>query len=540
MQEKYIEAQREKMLGKYEEAASILNGIFEEDRQNHATAYELARVNSAIPNQQEALRWAKKAIELDPTNEWYQVFLAELYQKSGNNLLAAEVYQRLVERQPTRDSLYIKWAYLLVRANRIEEAIEVYDRLEKQAGVNEETVRRKHALYLGLGKNKEASRELEKLIDAFPSEARYFHLLAEFYRQIGDNKEAAKIYRQILDKFPDNAKARLELAGLDSGQLKSSPRREALARLVPVFERPDVDIDLKVKEIIPLINQVANTGDAELGQSLLNLTTILERVHPQEAKAYAASADLLYYTGQPDKALEKYLKTLELDQSVFLVWEQVLYIYREKEDYESLAQTAENALDLFPNKALVQYMLGLAYNEQGQYSEALNALELGVLMTGGDSQMQFRIAHQLGVSYDGLEEYDRADTYFQEAMNLHDRDPALLADYSYSLAKRSEKLERAREMAELANTLMPGKTEYQDTYGWVLFQMEAYEKAEQWISKALETGGNEDPRILEHYGDVLFKLGEQERAVNYWTQAREKGNTSSVLQKKITDKQLYE
>ena len=66
-----------------------------------------------------------------------------------------------------------------------------------------------------------------------------------------------------------------------------------------------------------------------------------------------------------------------------------------------------------------------------------------------------------------------------------------------------------------------------------------YKAAERWLKKAVNVDGNSSI-ILEHYGDVLFQLGQETEAVQYWEKAQTKGSESSLLEKKITDKKLYE
>jgi hypothetical protein len=46
--------------------------------------------------------------------------------------------------------------------------------------------------------------------------------------------------------------------------------------------------------------------------------------------------------------------------------------------------------------------------------------------------------------------------------------------------------------------------------------------------------------VLEHYGDVLYKLGDHEKALEYWIKAKNKGQGSDFLEKKIMEKKLYE
>jgi predicted negative regulator of RcsB-dependent stress response len=68
--------------------------------------------------------------------------------------------------------------------------------------------------------------------------------------------------------------------------------------------------------------------------------------------------------------------------------------------------------------------------------------------------------------------------------------------------------------------------------------MERYTEAEEFLRKAAESG--EDGTVYEHYGDVLFKLGKTDQALEYWQKAKEAGGTSDKIDQKITDKQLYE
>ena len=45
--------------------------------------------------------------------------------------------------------------------------------------------------------------------------------------------------------------------------------------------------------------------------------------------------------------------------------------------------------------------------------------------------------------------------------------------------------------------------------------------------------GGEKAVILDHFGDVLFKLGEKEKAVTTWKKAFDLDNTIGGLQSKI-------
>ncbi|MCO6480997.1 MAG: tetratricopeptide repeat protein [Phaeodactylibacter sp.] len=537
LQKLFIDANREKLLGNYDNAVALLKEILKKDPKNAAVAFELARSYEATEEDEKAVRAAKDAIEWDPGNTWYLKFLADLYQKLNRNEEAAEAYERIVELEPNDEFNYFRWAYFLVRADEINDALKVYDLLEKRIGVNEEIIRRKHSLYLGTGDNKKAARELERLIEAFPTDMEYRHLLASFYQQAGDEKKAEEVYREILAIDPDNAKAQLALAG---GAKQPEGELQFLESLKPVFRQQGVNIDLKISQLMPFIQRVADTGDRQLAAAALELSSILEEVHPEEAKAYSASGDLLYYSGKKQEALEKYKKTLELDDTVFLVWEQAMHIYNEERQYEDLLAFSEQAMDYFPNQAVAYYLNAVAAHELGNNQEALSTLQQALLMSGNNGFLRMQVQSRLGLVYNSMGQYGRSDQSFEAALSLNPKSPEVLSQYAYALAERGERLEKAREMAALANDIVPKQSNYLFTYGWVLYQMKDYKKAREWMERALQNGGENNSRILEHYGDVLFHLSETEKAVGYWKQAREQGSGSELLERKITDGKLYE
>ena len=57
----------------------------------------------------------------------------------------------------------------------------------------------------------------------------------------------------------------------------------------------------------------------------------------------------------------------------------------------------------------------------------------------------------------------------------------------------------------------------------------------------MEYGGNESEAIIEHYGDILYHMGEKENAIKNWQKALELGGyKSKLLQKKIETKTYLE
>lgn len=536
-QKVFIEASREKILGNYENAVVLYKEVLKRDKENHAAAYELARMYDVLDKDEKAEKAIKMAITFDKSNEWYQMFLADIFQKQKEEKKAADVYKKLVKQEPNNEYYYRKWAYYLVRAKEPTQAIKVYDQLESRFGLTEETIGKKHSLYLGLGKQKKATLELKKLTKAFPKNIEYKHMLASHYQRIGNKNNAKKVLEEIIKLNPDDAQANLAMANASKG---SNNELGHLASLKPIFQQADVDIDLKIKEMIPHIQKVAQTGNVQLADAAIELAKILTEVHPDEAKSFSVYGDLLNHSERPKEALEKYMRTLELDPSVFTVWEQVMYLNYELRDFDALLKSSNDALDVFPNKAKAYYLNGIANSEKGNHADAVDVFQQALMMSAKNKRMQADIHGRLGEVYHNMKKYKNSDKSFQKALKENPDAYTLLDSYSYHLALRGDNLEKAQQMSQRSNELKPNEPRLQDTYGWILYKMKNYEGAKEWLEKAMQNGGEEMPTILEHFGDVLFQMNQKEEAFLYWQKAQEKGSSSELLEKKIADKQLYE
>ncbi len=116
----------------------------------------------------------------------------------------------------------------------------------------------------------------------------------------------------------------------------------------------------------------------------------------------------------------------------------------------------------------------------------------------------------------------------------------MLNNYSYFLSLRKEKLDEAVKMSTRLIQANPDNATYLDTHAWVLYQMGKMEEARKYIEKAVQQKENVSGTIVEHYGDILFRLGKEKEAMEQWKRAHEMGETSDMILKKISDGKLYE
>jgi predicted Zn-dependent protease len=108
------------------------------------------------------------------------------------------------------------------------------------------------------------------------------------------------------------------------------------------------------------------------------------------------------------------------------------------------------------------------------------------------------------------------------------------------LSLRGEFLDKAEKMSKKIVDAEPENSTYLDTYGWVLYKQNKLQEAKEILNKSIKLGGDKSAVIIEHLGDILFKLGETEEAIKQWKKAKETGKGTDLLDKKIKENKLIE
>jgi tetratricopeptide (TPR) repeat protein len=90
-------------------------------------------------------------------------------------------------------------------------------------------------------------------------------------------------------------------------------------------------------------------------------------------------------------------------------------LYREKKDFESALRYLRRASELQPGKISFLMYLGEAYQEKGDYTEAIGVYEKVIALRGDLGEAYARI----GVIYAELDEPEAALRHFEEAFRLN-------------------------------------------------------------------------------------------------------------------------
>jgi len=530
-----IEAKKEAIIGNLKNAYDIYRRYVERYPQDPVGMFELGRIEATQKNFQEAIKLLKQASLLDPSNIWYQLFLAELYQVNSDYTSAIAIYEKIVEKNPENLDYYFQLAALYLMIPNYPEAIKIYDKIEENAGISEEITIQKEKIFLQMNDPVQAENELKKLIQAFPNETRYYSILAEFYMTANNFEKAIEIYRHISEIDPENAYIHMSMADY---YRKTGNREKSFEELKLGFANPLLDVDTKVNILLSFYS--VNQLFGEYKDQALILSKILIDTHPNDAKCYSMYGDLLVQDKKYNEARTCFIKAVAIDSSKFALWEEVLRLDLQLSEYQHLVTFSQKAVELFPEQPIVYLFSGLAHLQLKAYEEALHSLIAGAKLVVNNDELLAQFYMYQGDIYHALKNPAESDKAYEMSLKTKGDNAFVLNNFAYYLSQRGESLDKAEKMAQKAVSLDPENTSFQDTYGWVFYQLGNYTEAKLWIEKALTDKDGPSADVLEHYGDVLYKLGDKTQAVEYWIKAKNKGEGSSFLEKKITDKKLYE
>lgn len=526
-----VEAEKQLILENYAKALESFHVALEMNSESAATHFKIAEVLAKSDEGQKAIPYAMDAIELDSQNKYYRLGLARIYQSVGFYIDAAKTYESMLELFPSEENALYELAELYQLTGRRDEMFRVFDQIESQLGVKEEITREKQRIYMKEGKLDQVIEEYDKLIDAYPHESSYKVELINFLIQ---NKKLEEAEVAIADyEATESASSRITLMKSELAWMRGD-RDRSLLLMSEAFETNAIDFDAKFQIVS---NYMIMSPKLEDRQKLTRIAVQLADQYPDEFKAQAFVGDMLYQDGDSESAVKYYLKAVTLSPSNYSVWQNILNVEADLNQYDSVVVHAERALEYFPNQALLYYFAGTGHLINNDYKKSVRMLEQGRKYTV-DPNLLTVFYGQLGDAYNGLKEQDKSFKAYEKALENGPNNDHVLNNYSYFLSLANKDLDKALEMSSKLIEQHPNNPTYLDTHGWVLYTNGKFKESKKFLEKAVSL--DEDGTVIEHYGDVLFQLGEVEEAIRQWERARDLGSASELIEKKIADRKLYE
>jgi tetratricopeptide (TPR) repeat protein len=309
--------------------------------------------------------------------------------------------------------------------------------------------------------------------DALPAEFRMSY--ARMLISQGAHEEAQVQLQLISQKFPAYAPAWLVSGLLHLDSLQNKKAQTALNHyLTLTADVQDTQTLAGRNEALMAMAQIAQRDG-----HLMQADTWLQKI--------PADADPIKVASQRAALLMKQFRLIEAQQLL----EQVA------------PQNEQQSID----KALT---LSRWWRERQRPQQAYNVMQAALLERPEHAQLMSEMA----VVCDELKRYDEMERLLRHLMRQQPEDPQAYNMLGYSLADRGLRLPEALELIEKAVQLAPKDPFIQDSLGWVKFRMGHVLEAQGILHDAYTL--RPDAEIAAHLGEVLWVLGDKDRAARIW------------------------
>jgi tetratricopeptide (TPR) repeat protein len=522
---------REKMSENYVVAATNFNKIVGLEPNNHAAYFELANADLRLDKLLEAEQHIKQAIKINAGNLWYWRLLGEVYKRTNNMPELIGVFNQLIRLDPENDAYYFDKANAQFLTNQLDAAKKTYDEIQVKFGDSRDLVNARKRLQSNGSATTES--DIVKLLEGNQADVKNYLYAAGLLLQKGNHQEALKVLTKAQQLEPNNFEVNLALADIYRSQKNDDA---AFSSLKLAFQSNEMPLTEKVKIIAALFPKL---NQPVVAKNVSELSKLVAEKNPTESKALALYGDVLYQQNNLKEALAQYQAALKLNEQVYIVWEQVINIHTLLGHYDEAIKVGDEALTIYPNQASLYYYMAYALFKTGKYESAQNNLKTALQLDVDNKSLQAQIYALQGDVYINQNNFGQAKTAFEKAILMEPDNYLIMNNYAYYLALRNDDLTKAAKYAETAALAMSNNSSIVDTYAFILFKQQKYDLAKTWIEKALQNNSSKNGVYLERYGDILFLKGEKDAALIQWQKAKEAGNGSEVLIKKINEKKYF-
>lgn len=478
-------------------------------------ARQATRVGYSFGFNEEALRSAKRWLELDQGSDEALLYVAQLQLRLGNLREARRKLTKLIERgDEEADKRLLSLVQVLSQENA-EDADKVVRALAKPYKDSGYAQYATAAMAMQAGDTDYASEHALMAIELEPEWIKAKLLYARTLLLSGRQDEAIEYTARIIGDDPDpDPDARMELALM---MMSAGRDDDALSQINQILlEQPSRADALRLMAIINfrLDNLDAAWDDF---QDLL-----ASGRYTMDALYYLAR--IADYREEHDRAIRLYTQVKTGPNAVVSQRRAGALIAYQLDDSERALQQLEEFGNNSPNHAidmiLAQAQL-LASLER--YDEALGHYDQFVDYRPDDEGALLGRAELL-LRMNRLEE---ALAQYRAVVKRWPDSPMSLNALGYTLADRTEEYKEAEKLIRKALKYDPDSPAIVDSLGWVLYKRGNYDEALAELQRAYEKLN--DPEVASHIVEVLHALEQSDEALAVLEAAESKDPDSKLL-----------
>lgn len=444
-----------------------------------------------------AIEEYRLAIDADPSSEFLNAGLAELYVKTGRIRDAVLEAQDIIKRDPKNLEAHKLLGRIYLRSlgdmpggngsdNVLKLAIEQYEEIVKLEPDNVDDHLLLGRLYRLNNDMQKAEAELKTAIKIDPGSEEAVTTLAMLYTDEGDTAHALR----VLSAVPDSSRS----AKLYSALGAAYEQRKDYKSAIDAYKR----------------------------------AVVLDR---DNLDAIRGLAENLMNDGQYDAALEQYKVIVDSNPEDAQSYVRISEIYRREAKYDLALENLKKADTLVPDSAEVAYNMAAVYQAQGRYDDAIKLLQDLIKKTEAnpaDRNNRAIFLERLGTIYRDQENYTAAVDTFRKLLPLGDENARGGYQEIIDTYREAKQWPQATAVAKEAVEKMPNDRDLRMVLDAQLADMGEFDNAISDVRSMLK-GGPDDRDVYIRLG-IIYTRGKR------WKEAEDAFNKAEQLSVKADDK----
>ena len=527
-QQLMVKAMTQGFLGYHDKAIPLYEEALNLTPSSATISSALAESYEYMAEYSSALFYARQALSLDSTEIHFHRHLARLYIQTGDNAMAEATLQALLVHFPNDLESLSDLVEIQALNGDLDKALQSNQRLIDLEGPQVDLLSTQLDILRSLQRWDEYETVLIERENLSPESIDLKKDRIDFYIDQNRTSDAITLIDEALSISP--AHPMLTSIRLQLGSGEQPPVAIQTDQLIDptdpqtTFQNAQslYDANPESPEALSAVELLLRNV-IELSPDYFDALTLLGTVLVQQEK-YEEAAPLL------KKAVNQNPRFLDL-------WVKASYSYLITYNYKESATLAEDALLLFPGQLPLLRISTIShikvYNNSIALDRSNEYLTLIATATENESEeMQAEMTAFSGLLFSRLEDFERADNLYEEALKLSPNNPAVMSTVAQGLAERGVQLKKALDLANRSVEISPNNPLFMGILGRVFFTSNDITNAEKWLNLSVGTA-NYVPETHEYLGDLLLEKGNTREALSSWNRALQLNPGNTVLSEKV-------
>lgn len=455
-------------------------------------------------------------VEVDPSNLEAQYSTATILAKNERPLEAIQ-HMAIVLEQGGKTNFAAIIANSMSLPDPILKKIEAtIDQLQIQHPQEPQLITAKALLLQQRGETANALNLVQQVLAIDGNDVNAVVIEARMLQQLGRYEEAFTRLEATVEKQPRNRRLRLEYARL----LMTKSVSKAKIQFELLLQQTPNDPDLLLS--LALINKETNNFD--------QATYYFERlmaIGKRSDEARLHLGQLAELQNDRRKAIE-YYSSIKPGRNFLAATNRIVALYLRGGMVQTALEYLQSLRQQYAEQALGIYLVEAEVLLRSKLYEAGHKLITEALVMEPE---QPNLLYVRSLFSEKRSDLDLMERDLQLIINLDPENATALNALGYVLANHTERLEQAYDLIKRALAIKPDEPAIMDSLGWVEYRRGNLQRSLKLLSKAHSV--LPDPEIAAHLGEVLWSLGEKEKAKLTWKNALKLNPDSDALEETI-------